>query len=286
MANEEKIQRPRPMDAAAAQQAARRMATQRGPGRYPSKGAELVGRTGEFVDLSREIFEGMPLWFGHQRTFIMTNQDHDGFRRIWGTDAGFMARNLLISEHAGTHVDSVLEYDRDGPGIDQLALGFFIGSAVCLDLSFIKFSDPDPDGKGSASAEDIWQAETRLAEAGVAIQPGDIVLCWFDYGDRTYPSQDYTRAHPGLRYDAAVYLAEKGVVNIGSDCVAIDNSLDTQFSAHMACKRFGIVNTEGLANLGRLINRRFTFIGLPLRIRGGTGSPIRALAWLDRGDSI
>ena len=259
---------------------ARAVAHEAGPGSFPVLGQHLLERQGQVVDLSRPIFEGMPLWFGHQKTFVVTNQDHDQFRAIWKTEAGFKARNLILSEHAGTHVDAILEYDRDGPSIEQMPLAFFWGEAVCLDLSDVRFADPDPEGAGWATTDVIQRAEQRLADAGEAIRPGDIVLCWFDYGDRTYPDQRYTDQYPGLSYDAAEYLARKGVVNIGTDCIALDNSLDTQFSTHMLCKKYGIVNTESLANLGQLINRRFTFFGLPLYLPGGTGSPIRAFAFL------
>jgi kynurenine formamidase len=261
-------------------EAAKAVAYERGPGVFPVLGQELLRRPGEVVDLSRPVFEGMPLWFGHQKTFIVTNQDHDQFRTIWKTDAGFKARNLILSEHAGTHVDSILEYDRDGPSIGEMPLAFFWGSAVCLDLSEVRFQDPDPEGLGWATIDVVQRAEEGLAAAGEQIRAGDIVLCWFDYGDRTYPRQEYTDRYPGMSYDAAEYLAQKGVVNIGTDCVALDNSLDTQFSTHMLCKKYGIVNTESLANLGRLVNRRFLYFGLPLNLPGGTGSPIRAFAYL------
>jgi kynurenine formamidase len=259
--------------------AAKAVAQEQGPGTFPVLGSELLKRLGRIVDLSRPVFEGMPLWFGHQKTFVVTNQDHDQFRTIWKTDAGFKARNLILSEHAGTHVDAILEYDRDGPSIEQMPLEFFWGEAVCLDLSEVHFKNPDPDGEGWATTETIQRAEQRLADAGERIRAGDIVLCWFDYGDRTYPEQAYTDQYPGMSYDGAEYLAKKGAVNIGTDCIALDNSLDPQFQTHMLCKKYGIVNTESLANLGQLINRRFLYFGLPLNLPGGTGSPIRAFAF-------
>jgi kynurenine formamidase len=52
----------------------------------------------------------------------------------------------------------------------------------------------------------------------------------------------------------------------------------------MVCKKYGIVNTENMANLGQLVNQRFQFFGLPLHIKGGTGSPIRAIAWFPPDD--
>jgi kynurenine formamidase len=49
----------------------------------------------------------------------------------------------------------------------------------------------------------------------------------------------------------------------------------------MMCRKYWITHFENLANLDQVVGRRFTFIGFPLRIRGGTGSPVRAVAVLD-----
>lgn len=247
----------------------------------PTLGHHLLGGRKSIVDLTRPLYEGMPMWFGHQRTFTPVNQTHEEFKERYGTEDGFYARNLIISEHAGTHADATIEYDPDGFTIDKTPLPFYYGSAVCLDMSEVAFSDPDPDRQGYADAADVQVAERKLAEAGEEIRPGDIVLAWFDYGDRWFPQKQYIEQNPGFSWEGAEYLAAKGVVNIGSDCAAIDNSLDVAFSGHMVCKKYGIVNTEHLANLGQLINKRFDYYGLPLNLRGGTGSPIRAIAVLD-----
>lgn len=274
---------PRGMTFDQARLAAKEMAFQPGPSSYPAGGAGLLQRRGRVLDLTRPIYEGMPQWYGHQRTFTPTNQDHEGFRTLWKTDPGFEARNLVMSEHCGTHCDAIREYDPEGPYLDRIPLEFYWGEAVCLDVSEARFCDPDPDGRGFATAEVVQRAEARLEAAGEAIRPGDIVLLWFDHGDRTFPTQEYIDTFPGISWDGGAYLAEKGVVNIGTDCPGIDNSLDLQFSGHMVCKKYGLVNTESLANLDQLINTRFMFFGLPLNLRGGTGSPIRAFAWFPEG---
>ena len=259
--------------------AAREMASTASEGVFPAMGEHLLERSGRVLDLTRPLFEGMPMWFGHQKMFIFTNQDHEGFKRVWKTNAGFYARNLLMSEHTGTHCDAINEYDPQGGAIDELPLTFYWGSAVCLDLSEAKFQKPDPEGRGYATEEVVRRAEEKLEAAGESIQPGDIVLNWFDYGDRTFPNQEFIDDFPGFAWDGIEYLAKKGVVNVGTDCAGIDNSLDAEFSAHMVCKKYGIVNTENLTQLGELVNTRFQFFGLPLNIIGGTGSPIRAIAW-------
>lgn len=264
---------------AESQAAAKAMAFEAGPGAFPALGLDLLNRKGRVLDLTRPVFEGMPQWFGHQKTFTPTNQDHEGFRKIWKTDPGFAARNLLISEHCGTHTDAIYEYDPEGPKLDEVPLAFHWGEAVVLDASEVKFQNPDPDGKGYATEAVIRRAEERLAEKGEQIRRGDIVILWFDYGDKHFPSQRFMDEFPGIDWSGAEYLAKKGVVNIGTDCPGIDNSLDVQFSGHMVCKKYGLVNTESLANLEQLVNTRFMFFGLPLNLRDGTGSPIRAFAW-------
>lgn len=261
------------------QELAKQVASSPGPGNAPVQGSELLRRPGRLVDLTRPIYEGMPQWFGHQKTYISVNQDHDTFKQLWGVDVGFYARHLTISEHCGTHTDAIVEYDPTAPSLSNMPLEFYFGSAVCIDLSEAQFCDPDPEGRGYATEAVVRRAEEKLNAAGEEIRAGDIVLGWFDYGDRVFPSQKFVEECPGYSWDGAEYLAQKGVVNIGTDCVGIDNMLDDKFSAHMVCRKYGLVNTENLANLGEIVNTRFQFFGLPLNIKGGTGSPIRAVAW-------
>ena len=267
----------------ASRQRAKEVGAAAGPGSAPVAGLDLLTRPGRLVDLTRPLYEGMPMWFGHQKTYQFTYATHDSFKEEWGFDSGFYARGMVISEHVGTHTDAIVEYDPDGPSLSETPLNFYWGSAVCLDLSEAQFQDPDPDGRGYATPEVIQRAEEKLAAAGEEIRRGDIVLGWFDYGDRTFPSRRFITECPGYTFDAIEYLAGKGVVNVGTDCVGIDNMLDEQFMGHMACKKHGIINTENLANLDQLVNTRFVFFGLPLNIRGGTGSPIRAVAWYPEG---
>ena len=96
--------------------------------------------------------------------------------------------------------------------------------------------------------------------------------------DRNFGTDKWQTEYTGLSYEAAKWLAERGVVNIGVDAPAIDHPDDINFSGHLICGEYDMTNTENLCNLDKLIGKRFTFIGLPLRIRKGTGSPLRASA--------
>jgi len=64
------------------------------------------------IDLSMEIYERMPIYPIHQKAFCFVNQTHEQSREASGaSEVGFEAHNWLISEHCGTHSDSIFEYD-------------------------------------------------------------------------------------------------------------------------------------------------------------------------------
>ena len=72
-------------------------------------------------------------------------------------------------------------------------------------------------------------------------------------------------------------------MNIGVDQQAIDLTPDDlEFSGHHVCGKYGITNTENLCNLGKVAGKRFLYMGLPLRIRDGSGAPVRAIAFLEK----
>ena len=226
----------------------------------------------KIVDLSQEIFQGMSVFPMHQKTFIMENMTHEENMKDTGSKSlGFSARNILMSEHCGTHSDGVWEYNPDGPTIDNMSFDHFWGSAICLDLSHIpatRYIEP----------KDL---ESALKQSGLELLKGDIVLLYTGHYDRNFNTEKWQTEYSGLSYQGAKWLAERGVVNIGVDAPAIDHPEDLDFSGHLVCGEYNITNTENLCNLDRVVNQRFLYMGLPLRIRGGTGSPIRAVALLE-----
>lgn len=226
----------------------------------------------KLVDLTQDIYEGMPLYGIHQPTFIMTNQTHEQSKAATGSDLGFYARNLLISEHGGTHSDAVLEFKPGGADIIEMPIDYFYGSAICVDLSHKRYPE----------YIEIKDLEEAIEKSGQELRKGDIFLMYTGLYNREYPGAGYKNNYTGVSYEAAKWLAEKGAVNIGVDAPAIDQTPDDMsFAGHKVCGEYGITNTENLANLDKVVNKRFLYIGLPLKIRGGTGSPIRAVALLD-----
>ncbi|WP_432407246.1 cyclase family protein [Wukongibacter sp. M2B1] len=226
----------------------------------------------KLIDLSQEIFQGMSVFPMHQPTFIMVNMTHEENMKLTGSKKlGFSARNLLISEHGGTHCDAVWEYNPKGATIDKMPMEYFWGSAICIDLSHIPASR-------YIGQKDLDEA---VRKSGQEIMKGDIVLLYTGHHDRNFGTDKWQTEYTGLSYDAAKWLAEQGVVNIGVDAPAIDHPDDLDFSGHLVCGEYHISNTENLCNLDQIVNKRFLYMGLPLKIRDGSGSPIRAVALVE-----
>lgn len=224
------------------------------------------------IDLSQEIYQGMSTFPMHQPTFIMTNMTHEeNMRKTGSKTLGFSARNLLLSEHCGTHTDAVWEYEPSGPTIDKMSIDYFWGSAICVDLSNVpasRYIEP----------EDL---EAAVKNSGQEIRRGDIFMMYTGHYEKNFDTELYQTVYSGLSYEGAEWLAKKGIVNIGVDAPAIDHPSDTDFSGHYVCGKYGITNTENLCNLHLLKGKRFLYFGLPLRIRDGSGSPVRAVALLE-----
>jgi kynurenine formamidase len=122
----------------------------------------------------------------------------------------------------------------------------------------------------------------------VEIRPGDIVLIYTGHYERTYGTPAWLTDFAGLTPEAARWLAAKGVRNFGVEAVSVDHpdrqvaAREKGFPVHVVCRETGMTHMEGMINLGQLVGKgRFQFIGFPLKIEGGTGSPIRAVALLD-----
>jgi kynurenine formamidase len=228
------------------------------------------------VDLTQEIYQGMPVYPGHLKTVIWEHHAHEETAANFEGGFSYQSRGLLLSDHGPTHVDALSHLDpaESAPTIDVMPLQHFYGPGTCIDVS-------DAEPRTDVGAERLDEA-TR--EAGDQLRPGDALLLYTGIHDRLGGATAYTRDYPGLSAEAAEWLVEREVRVFGVDCPSPDNPASRTYPVHMMCRRTGITHYENLANLRAVVGRRFTFIGLPLKIRGGTGSPVRAIAVLSADD--
>jgi kynurenine formamidase len=229
----------------------------------------------EIIDLSQEIFSGMPVFSGLPQVKISVYATHEEWDGITGSDVISPAVNRLeMGEHTGTHVDALNHMARQyrGQSIDTMPLSMFYTEGICLDLSH----------KGLRDLIEPADLEQALSMAGLVIKGGDTVLLYTDHYRRFYETDNWHNG-PGISTASARWLGQQGIAAFGVETASPGVPHVSNKEVHHICGELGFTHYENLVNLYRLTGRgRFRFIGLPLKIRGGTGSPVRAVAIFEK----
>lgn len=226
------------------------------------------------IDLSREIYHRSPAHPFHPPV-ILTPWDTHQPKQAGDTILRSASYALSMSDHAGTHVDAPKHFDPT-PGalsIDQMPLTDFYTSAICLDLSHVELK----------AIISVPEMEAALATSGEEIREGDTVLLYMGYKKRIpFDDQRWQHDFPGLSLASVHWLADSGCKIFGVEAISPAPEGEPNFQAHNACGERGITHIEELDNLEQVVGKgRFTFIGFPLKIRGGSGGPMRAVAILN-----
>lgn len=225
------------------------------------------------IDLSQEIYTGMMVYPGHLKTVVFDHAHHWETAPRFTSGFSFQTTGIMLNDNGPTHVDSFshLDPDPEAPTIDRMPLDIFYGPAICLDVS-------DVPAREDISAERI---EMELQRTGLDIGPAEIVLFRTGAHDHFGGTKEYLSEFCGLGADASEWIAANGIKAFGVDSPTPDNPVSDTYPCHMMCRRERITHYENLANLGAVVGRAFTFVGFPLRIRGGHGGPTRAVALIE-----
>lgn len=208
------------------------------------------------VDLSHPIEAGMPVYPGTEAPAVQVAADyHEG---------GFREIQLQICSHVGTHLDCPAHLFPEGQTVDEMPLAQFYGPGMVLDCREL--------GKGLIDIGFIRRFGQDLA--------GKDFILFYTGWDQKWGSPDYFRSYPTFTLEAIQALAGMEVKGIGIDAVSVDPVEAVQFTNHKVFLQKSRIIIENLTGLNQLIGREFTFICLPLKIRNGDGSPVRAAALL------
>ena len=225
----------------------------------------------EIIDLSQEIYSGMPVYKGLPGVKITMHASHEMWEGI--TDASTVTpsvNNLEMGEHTGTHVDALSHMTRENKGqsIETMPLSMFYTEGICLDFSH----------KGLQELIEPAEMEEACFNQGIEIKKGDTVLIYTDHYRKTYGKEDWDKG-PGVSADATRWLGKKGIVAFGVETMSPGVPGVSNKEVHRICGQLKFTHYENMVNLNLLVGRgRFRFIAFPLKIRGGTGSPVRAIA--------
>lgn len=178
---------------------------------------------------------------------------------------GWNASTLELYSHCGTHMDAPFHFLPGGATLDQQDLSICVGDAMVLDLT------ETPRG-GQHTIEQLAPYDNQINE-------GSRLLFRTDW-HKEYGTADYRDCLPRVSNQLAEWLVERKVAMVGVEgpSVADVNNRNELTEVHQTLFRGGVLIVEGLANLDQLTQPVVQFIGLPLHISNGDGSPIRAIA--------
>jgi len=225
----------------------------------------------EIIDLSQEIYEGMPVYKDLPQVKMTIHNSHEEWNGIKNPIQKTPAvHKLELGEHTGTHVDAInhMEIQHKGKSIDKMPLSMFYTEGICLDFSH----------KGLKELIDTHDIQEACNNAGIEIKEGDTVLFYTDHYRKYFNTKNWSNG-PGITAESAKWLGEKKISAFGVETMSPGIPGISNKQVHHICGEMNFTHYENMINLHLLIARgRFRFIGFPLKIRGGTGSPVRAVA--------
>lgn len=234
--------------------------------------------TGMIVDLSYP-FDSSTVYWPTAESFHL-EKDFEGT-----TDKGYYysAYKYSAAEHGGTHIDAPVHFAKGQNSVDAIQLEQLIGPAIVVDVT--RQSSENRDYLITAGDFKNWERQNGRIDAGT------IVLLRTGFG-KFYPDRkrylgteqrgDAAVADlhfPGLHPDAARWLIQNRKISaIGLDTASIDYGQSALFESHRILFASNIPALENVANLEKLPVKGFSVIALPMKIKGGSGGPLRIVA--------
>ena len=192
----------------------------------------------------------------------------------------YFARTISLPEHFGTHIDAPAHFARGLWTVDKIPPERLIGPLVVLDVSSNVKNNPDY----LISVEDIagWE------HAHGQIPAGAIVIARTGWGARWNSPKTFRNADgkgimhfPGYSLDTAKFLIEaRNIFGLGIDTLSIDSGPSADFPVHQYALSHSVYQLENVANLERAPAIGAIVVVAPMKLEGGSGSPVRILALL------
>jgi arylformamidase len=222
----------------------------------------------EILDLSHEWYDGMPN-IGRNPVSFGTLYDRQGMEELTQGKLSMEGRLIVMPEHCGTHFDSPFHFDPDGMDVAQYPLDRLVLPGHLLDLTATRKREP-------ITIADLERAQEA---SGREIGSGTALLAWTG-ADRDWGQPGFERERAFVPVETARWLVERGISLFGTDLIGMDDPDEWWWPTHAEWLRGGVPMVQQLCGLERLVGKEFFFVVLPLKMRGGTGSPVRAAAFV------
>lgn len=199
-----------------------------------------------WIDITQTLKKGIPNWPGDTPFSFDLSYTKE---QTGSVNIGKMETSM----HTGTHADAPFHFDSAAPTIEHLDINLFIGDAYVVDC--IGFREIGPE---HIQRIDLQGAPRLLLKTVPSI------------------SDAFPAEIPVIKPELAGYLKEQGVFLIGVDNPSVDPVDSKQVAAHHALYEHGLSIIEGLV-LEHVEQGLYDFIGLPLKVEGADGAPVRAV---------
>lgn len=225
------------------------------------------------------------------RTLVWPTSEPFRLEKVFdGTTPGgwhYASNDVHTTEHGGTHLDAPIHFAAGRQTTDQVPLSRLVGAAVVVDVS--TWMARDRDALITIDLLTQWEARHGTIGAGtlVLLRTGYSTF-WPDavayLGTAARGEAGVQALHfPGLDPAAATWLVqERRIGAIGIDTASIDRGQSTTFEAHRALAAANVPIFENLTALDQLPTRGAVVMALPMKIGGGSGGPLRAVALVPR----
>lgn len=249
------------------------------PAPEPADGSSPPVIPDRVVDLSWSYDESTVYWPTDEKGFRLESLAH-GY-----TDAGYFysANRFSTAEHGGTHLDAPIHFQEQGWSVDEIPASQLVGPGIVVDVS--ERCAEDPDYQVRREDLEAWEGEHgRIPDGAILLLRTGWGARWGDreayLGTARVGPEAVAELHfPGLDPEAARWLtAERRPGAVGLDTPSIDHGPSTGFGSHVALFEANVPALENVARLEELPATGFLVVALPMKIAGGSGAPLRAVA--------
>ena len=248
-----------------------------------SASSALDHSIGQWVDLTHPFSEETIYWptaDGFEKETVFEGETEGGYY--------YSAFNYRAAEHGGTHLDAPVHFAKGRRTADQIPIEQLIGPAVVIDVS----SKAEGDRDYQITPDDVltWEAEHgKVPARAIVLFDTGSARFWPDrinyMGTDERGAGAVAKLHfPGIRPDTARFLAEERAVGaVGLDTPSLDHGQSKDFMTHRILSERDIPGFENVANLDGLPPTGATVVALPMKIEGGSGGPLRIVAFVPNG---
>ena len=181
---------------------------------------------------------------------------------------GYNLELLFLSSHTGTHIDAPFHFEKNGQKIHEIMPKRLVNEAILIKIR--------KKANQAILKKDIQKFEKTHSQ----IREGSTIIFWTGWQKNLEKKIYFTKNH-GLAVSSAKYFVSKKINLVGIDSPSIDLGSDSNFSVHHILAKNNILIVENLANLDKIKSVMFHLITTPLKLKNATGSPIRALGFVD-----